>query len=723
MKRNTLIIAALLFGSGFCALVYQIVWLRSFRLIFGASTPATAAVLAIFMGGLGFGALWFGRFAQDTRRNPLRLYAHLELAISVCATVTPLLLDLARRIYILLGGSPSLGMVEAVVIRLFLALIVLGVPVFLMGGTLPAAARAVTAVEDIGRRGLAVLYGFNALGAVLGALLPTFLLLEIMGSRWTLWLACLANLAVGIIARVLSGRLPAPDVPHEDLSTKVDAAEKDAPGETLREGFTLPLTWLLTAAFVTGFCFLLAELVWYRMAAPILGGSTYTFGLVLAIALAGIGAGGLIYSWVGPERPTPGRFAMTCALEALALMIPFAFGDDLAVFADHLRQMGSLRFSTLVLSWSMTTMVLVLPSALVAGYQFPLLLALTGRGPRNVALDVGRVYAANTLGAILGSLAGGFGLLPLLTAQGAWRLTAILLLLVGIPFFLRTLRREPLRAFLFTVLFGVTLSAMSSTGPTAVWRHSAVGAGRGELRQVSWNKQKAVELNARCWTLREVEGRESALGFRYEDGLSLIVNGKSDGNVIGDAATTVLSCLIASIQHPDPQMSFVIGLGSGQSAGWLGTVPSMKHVDVVELEPGVVEFARLCHLANQNVLDNPKISVVLGDAREVLLTSRESYDVIFSEPSNPYRAGIAGFYTADFYQHTCKRLTSNGLFVQWIQGYEVSSETFLLALATIRSVYEYVTVWRTEAGGDLMFIASKRPQVIDIERVRSRLRL
>jgi hypothetical protein len=149
----------------------------------------------------------------------------------------------------------------------------------------------------------------------------------------------------------------------------------------------------------------------------------------------------------------------------------------------------------------------------------------------------------------------------------------------------------------------------------------------------------------------------------------------------------------------------------------------MKHVEVVELEPGVVEFARLCHLANQNVLDNPKISVVLGDAREVLLTSRESYDVIFSEPSNPYRAGIAGFYTADFYQHTCKRLSSNGLFVQWIQGYEVSSETFLLALATIRSVYEYVTVWRTEAGGDLMFIASKRPQVIDIERVRSRLRL
>ncbi len=701
-------IAALLFGSGMCALVYQTVWLRSLRLIFGSSTPATGAVLAIFMGGLGLGALRLGRNAQASA-NPLRLYALLEAGISIAAAITPFLLYGVGSLYIAAGGA-QLGGPASTAVRLLLATCVIGVPVFLMGGTLPAAGRAVTGATDLGRKGLALLYGVNTLGAVAGALLSTFVMFEAFGTRTTLWLACALNVGVVLLALKMSKSVGTPAA----AEAPPEPPDGSTPAATPRSGL------LLTAAGVSGFSFLLAELVWYRMAAPILGGSTYTFGLVLAVALLGVGLGGVLYSWLGPSRPTEGRFALTCALMTVTLLAPLALGDDLALLAHHLREAGQRSFPMMVLGWSVVTAILVLPTALVAGYQFPLLLALKGRGTENVATDVGQLYGANTLGAILGSLAGGFGLLPMLGAPGAWTLAALLFVPVTLAFAHHAWPRERGRVIGALVVAALGLLLLLAPGPSAIWRHTAIGAGRAGLSQPSWNAQREA-LNAKQrWIFGETEGRESSLGFG-SDGLTLVVNGKSDGSATKDASTMILLALIGAILHPDPESAFVIGLGTGQTAGWSAAVPTMKRVDCVELEPEVAEFARLCRLTNFDVMDHPKVTHVFGDGREALQVARHEYDLIASEPSNPFRAGLASFYTTDFYRHAKDRLGENGLFLQWLQSYEVDTTTVQIVVTTLRSVFPYVSVWMVNPRGDLLLVGSAEPQVISVDQVRERL--
>src|SRR5713101_4352636 len=200
MRTRTAPVAALLFGSGFCALVYQVAWLRDFRLIFGASTAASAAVLAIFIGGLGLGGLLLGPRA-DRHPRPLLFYAQLESIVAASAAASPLLLTVVRELYTAIGGSARLGGTLATITRLVLSALVLAVPTIAMGGTLPAAARSVTSESDVRRHGVAALYALNALGAVAGCLVATFWLLELFGTRSTLWLAAAINLLVAMFAR------------------------------------------------------------------------------------------------------------------------------------------------------------------------------------------------------------------------------------------------------------------------------------------------------------------------------------------------------------------------------------------------------------------------------------------------------------------------------------------------------------------------------------------
>ncbi|MBI3388571.1 MAG: fused MFS/spermidine synthase [Deltaproteobacteria bacterium] len=691
-------VAALLFGSGFCALVYQVVWLREMRQIFGASTAASAAVLAIFMGGLGVGGAVLGRQA-DRRARPLAFYAQLELGIAASAALTPGLVKLARSTYIVLGGSVVLGMPVATVVRLLLATLVLCVPTFLMGGTLPAAARAAETTTDVSRRNVALLYGANTIGAVTGAFLSTFFLLEIFGTRNTLWLACLVNALVAMTARDLSRTFIAPEPQPARVALVAEATGR-------------PQTvFVLFAAAVVGFSFLLMELVWYRMLGPLLGGSSFTFGLILAVALLGIGLGGASYALFGRERSaTLGGFALTCAMEAMCIAIPYALGDRVAFLAILLRPLGSLGFGGLVLGWAAVAALVVFPAAFVAGVQFPLLIALLGRGGENVGRHVGAAYAWNTFGAIAGSLAGGFGLLPALSATGSWGLVVWMLVALGASALLVSVRGLPSwwRLLPVMVAAGGAVLMLQATGPTAAWRHSPIGAGRADQPNATRNSLRDWANSRRRSVRWAVDGVESSVALDAGSGYAFVVNGKIDGSARGDAATQVMSGLLGGLLHPHPARALVVGLGTGSTAGWLGAVPSIERVDVVELEPAIIEIARACDPVNHAVLANPKVHIVIGDAREVLLTSPERYDVIFSEPSNPYRAGIASLFTQEFYDAVAERLAPGGVFVQWLQAYEVDSQTIRTAYATLASVFASVETWRTN-DIDLILVGTALP--------------
>ena len=258
--------------------------MRELRLVFGFSTGASAAVVAIFLGGLGLGSRILGR-RTDSIERPLEFYGKLELGIAASAAVTPALLWLVRQVYLVLGGSLAMGAIMGSVVRLVLSALVLLVPTFLMGGTLPAASRAVETDEDSDRRRMAVLYGANTLGAVVGTALSTFWLLEVLGTRYTLWAACLFNAGIALLAISIGKKIVVRDRDGNGETEAGDAAPEPAADDLA------PRRFVLAASCIVGFAFTLMELVWYRMLAPLLGGSTYTFGLILAVALAGIGLG------------------------------------------------------------------------------------------------------------------------------------------------------------------------------------------------------------------------------------------------------------------------------------------------------------------------------------------------------------------------------------------------------------------------------------------------
>ena len=386
--------------------------MTSFRLIFGASTPATGAVLAIFMGGLGLGGWFWGRRLEGNPK-PLKIYGQLEMIIAAVAAASPGLIELVKDAYVGFGGAAFFGVTGGLIVRLLLAAAVIGIPVFCMGGTLPAMARYVTDRQDDNRKGLAVIYGVNTLGSVLGALAGTFFLFETVGIRNTLWLAALLNGVIAVTAwRIASWQ------GSELQSSSLDSNSRGADEDSIP---ALPRSITLVGAFTAGFIFFVAEMVWFRMAAPILGGTTYSFGLVLSIALVGIGAGSLAYRRFSPKAINSSLLVVTFMMEGFFLLLPLLVGDRLALWALSLRAAEGLSFAQLCMGWSLVTSFLVLPTSFVAGFQFPVLVALCGKGAKGVSSDVGTLYLSNTCGAVLGSLAGGFGLMPLLGALGVWK--------------------------------------------------------------------------------------------------------------------------------------------------------------------------------------------------------------------------------------------------------------------------------------------------------------
>ncbi|HKF45551.1 MAG TPA: fused MFS/spermidine synthase, partial [Thermoanaerobaculia bacterium] len=259
-------------------------------------------------------------------------------------------------------------------------------------------------------------------------------------------------------------------------------------------------------------------------------------------------------------------------------------------------------------------------------------------------------------------------------------------------------------------------------GPTAAWRHSPIGAGRLEFNSPTPNRLREWARTQRRQLRWEADGRESSVALLgLELGLAFAVNGKVDGSAVGDSATQVMGGLVGAILHPLPKSALVVGLGTGSTAGWLGAVPSIERVDVVELEPAIRHVAQECAPVNRDVLANSRVRILSGDARELLLTSRDRYDVIFSEPSNPYRAGVSSLFTQEFYRAVQERLAKGGIFVQWLQAYEVDGQTVRTAYATLASVFPTVETYFSKKQ-DLLLVASDSPVRYPADALRARVR-
>jgi spermidine synthase len=714
MPESTLrraVVAGLLvcfFFSGAAGLIYQVAWGKELGLIFGHTAYAVATVLAVFMGGLAAGSAWLGRWSE-TRPRPVTSYAWLEIGVAATGAASLAGLAAVRAAYV--AAYPYAGGHTAILLALrFLgAAIVLFLPTFLMGGTLPVLVRGLTRNSpELGAR-VARLYWINTAGAVAGTFAAGFLFLPTIGLRATLGVAVAFNVLAGGLALLFSRRVPAPQ-----------SAPATLPAEDTPPPAVLPSRFLLICFAAVGATAMAYEIGWTRLLATQLGSSTYAFTLMLATFLAGIVLGSAAFEWWGRRwevRQT--TFAVTQTLTALAATAFLIFFPRVPEVLPAILRATGESFNGLVLAQFAVSALAMLPAAVMFGFNFPVVtLLIAGRRSPSLAgsgAAVGRAYAWNTMGAIVGAVATGFWLLPRLGSFHLLAATAgVNLVLAALLFAAATPRR--IIAFAVNI---VLVAAVGFIGFSRYFYDPAMAAFNTVLYWNMYDRPLTLRENARLVdVVYFADGLNATITVTRTDGyISLRTNGKVDASN-HDVSTQLLLGHLGALAHPAPRRVLVIGFGGGMTLSALARYPGIERLDCVEIEPAVVRAAPLLTSLNRHVLQDPRVHIIFDDARNFLFTTRERYDLIVSEPSNPWIAGVATLYTREFYRVARERLAPGGIFVQWVQGYSLYPEDLRMVLATFQTEFRGATVWHGDPP-DFLLMAPSPPATEMLQRIRT----
>ncbi|HEV2671138.1 MAG TPA: fused MFS/spermidine synthase [Gemmatimonadales bacterium] len=702
----------LFFLSGATGLIYELLWVRVLYQSFGSTIQSVTTVVAAYMGGLGLGAWLFGRIADRSPR-PAVLYGWLELAIGAFGVISPLVLGLAHWLYIGAAGALALQGGASVALRFGLAALVLLIPTTLMGGTLPVLTRALMGDDrDLLKPSLGRLYGLNTLGAVTGTALAGFFLVEFVGVRASLWATAALNLAIGVAA-IRLGREP--------------GISDSGRQRGVQELGTVTSDHLRTLALMllgfTAFASLLDEIAWTRVLVMIVGGSTYAFTLILLVFLLGIGLGSVIVARRSlPRDETAAAAAVAQGITGTGAALLFLFFGFLPTYIIAVFQIPDLSAASRLLLMGVAVGAVVLVPAIGMGMTFPLLTDLTAR-PRDArGADVGAAYALNTVGSILGAVLTGFVLVVVVGTQTTLRLGLVvngLAALVLAGFAARGIaegsqdhRRLRVRVMSAGILG--TLAVVAAFGGPG-WSTRLIDLGptiyARQRMDTPARRQFLAHRGVRQLTFREGPNATVSV-WEGEAGRTLRVNGKVDASDRGDMDTQIMLGLAPVVARPGAASSLLIGYGTGVTAHVLASVPAMARVKVVEIEPAVMGTDSLFRGVNQSVLFRPNVRVVIDDARSALQLDRDRYDIIVSEPSNPWIAGIATLYTPEFFRIAKAKLSDDGVFCQWIQLYQLPLPIVAGIVRSLRQVFPHVNVW---FGGtaDLLVLGSSRPLTYD----------
>ncbi len=700
----TALLAACFFVSGAAGLTYEVLWSRHLALLFGANAEAVGLVLAVFMSGLGLGSRALGGLA-DRVRSPLRLYAALEAGIGLFALATGPLLAGVARAFPALASALGGGAAAATASKALLGALVLFPPAFLMGGTLPALARALAGDRVRSPRVVPLLYAVNLAGAVLGAAATGFWLVEHAGLAATMRIAAAADFAVAAAAFAAARRIARPPARPAEA-----APEPLAP---------LPRAALFTGLFASGAVFMLVEVVFTRLLSLAFGVSSYSFALVLVLCLLGLGIGGFAASaWAGRRPAGLAAFGRVQLASAAFLGLAMAAVPSVSRALVLARQVPGLGFgSTLALKAALAA-ALLLPLAAVFGLGLPLLLAFVAGRPGGVGTSVGRASLVNTAGTLAGSLATGFVLVTALGSQATLRLGALASLAAGL-LALAAARGRPGAAATTAagvLAFGVLVVP---TWPDWVFLRSdthpreAPAATRLEFEQrlrVS-NRERLFFEEGRSATVAVLRARRAR---------TLLSNGHPEASDVGDMGTQLGVAIVPLVLHPAPRDVLVVGLASGVTADTAARAPDVERVDVAELEPAMFRAAARFADVNHGVLSNPKLHLHAADARGMIAAGAGRWDVVLSEPSNLWRAGVSSLFTADFYASARGALKPGGIFAQWLQLYGLRWETLRTVFATLARAFPHAEVWLLD-GGNVVLLGSEAPIVASRERAEARL--
>ncbi len=715
-------LAVILFFSGACALLYELVWTRLLTLSLGSTALAVSAVLASFMGGLAIGSFWAGRFLDRRPAAALPLYAGLEALIGIFALASPLLLAALQQGYVALSHHWGGQYAIMTAVRFVLSAGLLAFPTACMGATLPAVLTYV--LPELRRVGLkvGVLYGLNTLGGVLGAFATGFVLIPLLGVGLTLNAAAALNLALAG-AVVLGRRFAWFTRRPETVSSARPAGPDQEPGHGAARAPRADGGLVLLGAGLVGFCSLAFEVLWLRVLHLTFGSSVYAMATLLTAFLAGLGLGSLLIARILDRRGASlgllGWIEVGVAVSALAL-VP-VLGKFPLLFAPLYRYFyqGFLSFQFVI--FAVSFLVLLLPSTLM-GAAFPVLCQLHIQRTGSAGRGVGTVYALNTLGAILGSLGATLVLIPLLGSRTSLLAVSALNLGLGAWALAQGEAARSWKRWLPAAAGALVLLAVAGFAP---WNPLELTAGVYTTNFVHALQQRKVrEVLAGSELVFFREGISSTISVRkdrYSDTLALQVNGKTDASNAADKTTQYLVGYLPFFWQSAVERVCVIGLGSGMTlAAALEGGPG--EVDCVELEAGVVQASAWFRKYNRDCLRDPRVHLIRGDGRNYLLAASRPYDVIISEPSNPWITGIANLFTLDHYRLIRQRLRPGGMIVQWFHIYTMSLQDVRIALRTFCEVFPEAHLWWIPQTGDVILLARKdRPLRYDYRIFRDLL--
>lgn len=694
--------------SGFAALLYQTAWLRQFSLVFGTSELAVATVLAAYMGGLAAGAAVAGRWVGRIRR-PILVYGLLEAGIAISALAVPLLLNAASALYVALLGDrplpPDAATIGQPVFYLAVGFLVLAIPTGFMGATLPLLTRhAVKNDRELGPR-VALLYASNTAGAVGGTVVAAYVLLPALGLNATVWIGVAVNTLVFGIAALLASRAPAvssaedaePGAPPALVMGFLEScvAPLFAGGRTLAarrdEIFRAQPGWILLLILLSGATAFLYEVLWTRMLSHVLGGSIYAFATMLAAFLTGIALGGGL---AGPLARNRERAALSFATAQVAIAVL-----SVGIYA----WMGLLIPETpSTLTTGGMAVAVMLPATVFIGATFPLSVRILARSEHEAGVATARIYSWNTVGAIIGAILAGFYLIPALGFEGSIKLAVLMNLVLAFWTLVFVSERKPAVAGAVAASLLLVVFVYQPNRPLAVIDASGFfGIADMESEELYF----AV-------------GRSSTVYLTETSGaFELRTNGLPEASVGVRGAPPMLHSqawltALPVAARPDATNVLVIGYGGGVALE--GVPASIEEVDVIELEPEVINAnRRLSGRRANDPMEDPRINVIINDARNALRLTNKTYDIIVSQPSHPWTAGASHLFTREFVQIAKDHLKEDGVFLQWMNSEFLDAPLLRSLAATVVDAFEHVRVYEA-TGTVLMFLGSDEP--LDIER-------
>ncbi|MBA2446989.1 MAG: fused MFS/spermidine synthase [Chloroflexi bacterium] len=682
-------LVALFFFSGACGLVYQVLWVRLLSLAFGITVFAVTVVLASFMAGLAIGSFFGGRFAERLRR-PLVAYGIVEIGVGLDALTTPPAFHAMQQLYPAI--AQALGDSEAALfpVRVGLAFILLAIPTTLMGATLPIVVKSSLARSGELADRIGLLYAANTFGAITGAALAGFWLIGDIGISRSIQIAAAVNAAVGLVAIGMQ-RLAGPD----------DGAQEQARAEDRQPAYSPTARRVTLLAYgLSGVCSFAYEVVWTRMLALVLDTSIYAFVTMLTMVLVGIAVGSAVLApFVRRRWNWPLAFAaLEVAIAAGALWAIWAIAN-LAEIREFLESSPSLR--RFVASPTRVNFVVaaltILPSTLVIGATFPIAARIYTVGVSGSSERLGEIYAANVFGAIFGSMLGGFLLLPLFGTQTSLLILSVASLGVAAALALSAQRPSlPARGAL-VLLALIAFGGLWAVKPDL---YGALFATRFPNSEVLWFREG---LETTVSVVRDPQGVRT-----------LYTNSRGQAN--DESALVNYHRRIAHMPllvRPRASEILIVGLGGGHTAGSILQHEGTR-VDVIELSDavlgGVEQFARI----NYNVMENPNLSVTLGDGRNYLLTTQKRYGLITSDTIQPFDAGSTNLYSAGYYGLVLGALKQDGIMAQWVGPQD--DYQYKMMIRTFLSVFPHVTMWLTS---DLL-IGSREPITLDLAETARR---